>query len=124
MLPDPKGPNAIPTPPHYKVQEAQVKAEAKMAEAELKYKLAIMELFQKADEIQAKIAKAEAEAVLIQAQAEDLSNSHEVAKAKLDIEALKHHQQGVIASLGIMQKAYADAQKMETPTAASTVEGE
>ena len=119
VLPDPKGPNAIPVPPHFKVQEAQVKAQAKMAEAELKFKLTIMELLQKAEEAQAKIAKLEADAILVKAQAEDLTNSHEVAKLQLQIEATKHHQQGIIQSIGIMQKAYADALKMETPTAAS-----
>jgi hypothetical protein len=122
VLPDPKGPNAIPTPPHYKVQEAQVKAEAKMADAELKFKLAIMSMLQEAEVNHSKIAKLEAEAVAIKAQTESIAGTQEMGKLQFQLEAAKAHHEGILKSVSVMQKAYVEAQKMETPTAASTIQ--
>jgi chaperonin GroES len=124
VLPDPKGPNAIPVPPHYKVQEAQVKAEAKMADAELKFKLAIMAMLQESEVNQGKIAKLEAESILLKTQAESLTNNHEIAQKQFQLDAAKSHHEGILKSVSIMQKAYSDAVKMETPTAASTIAGQ
>jgi chaperonin GroES len=118
VLPDPKGPNAIQQAPHYKVQEAQVKAEVKGKEIESKMQIAMMELQQAADLNAAKIAEMEAKAIKLQVEAAGVDAGHQIAKMQLELQARKQQQEGIMKSLELMQKAEKDS-KAEAKTQAS-----
>lgn len=104
VLPDPKGPNAIQQAPHYKVQEAQVKAEAKMQEIQAKVQIAMATLQQNADKVRAEIDKLEADAILAKASAQGVDTGHNIAMLQTQISAAKHHQDGILQSLQLMHE--------------------
>lgn len=110
VLPDPKGPNAIPpqTPP--KVQEAQVKAEAKLQEAQIKAKTAsdtlqvkMAELMQEAQVKQAEIEKLQAETLYLLEQADGVKNGHAIAMLEMEIAHRKQQQDSIKNSLEFMR---------------------
>lgn len=103
LLPDPKGPNAIQQAPHYKVQEAQVKAEAKMQEVQAKVQIAMAELQQEADKIAAEILKIEAETIKLRAEAEGVGAGHQIAQMQIEMQARKTKQEGILKSLSLMK---------------------
>jgi len=118
VLPDPKGPNAIKTPPHYKVQEAQVKAEAKMQEVQSKMQIAMAEMQQEADLNAAKIAELEAKAIKARVEAAGVDAGHQIAKLQLELQARKQKQDGIMGSLKLMkeiQKEKNQGVEMSTP---------
>ena len=103
VLPDPKGPNAIKSEPHYKVQEAHVKADAKMQEVQAKVQVAMAQMQQDADVNMAKIKELEAKATLALVQANGVDTGHEIAKVQLELQAKKQHQEGIMKSLEFMK---------------------
>lgn len=103
VLPDPKGPNAIQQAPHYKVQEAQVKAEAKIQEIQAKMQIATMELQQAADLNAAKIVELEAKALKARVEAAGVDAGHQIAQIQLELQAHKQKQQGILESLKLMR---------------------
>ena len=118
VLPDPKGPNAIQQAPHYKVQEAQVKAEVKGKEIESKMQIAMVELQQAADLNAAKIVEMEAKALKAQVEAAGIDAGHQIAKMQLELQARKQQQEGIMKSLEMMQKVEKES-KAEAKTQAS-----
>jgi len=103
VLPDPKGPNAIQQAPHYKVQEAQVKAEAKMQEIQAKIQIAMAEMQQNADKIAAEIANLEADTLKLRVEAAGVDAGHQIAKIQLELQAKKQNQEGILRSLQLMK---------------------
>lgn len=103
VLPDPKGPNAIQEAPHYKVQEAQVKAEAKMQEVQAKVQIAMVELQQSADLNAAKIAELESLAIKHKADSLSIGAGHQIAQMQIELQARKQHQEGILKSLQLMK---------------------
>ena len=99
VLPDPKGPNALPPPPPpEKVQEAQVKAEVKKLDIDTKFKSQLMSIMQEAEVNKAKIAHLEAQALLFEAQAAGVADGHQIAKIQMQLEAAKTHHEAVMQS--------------------------
>lgn len=90
VLPDPKGPNALPPPaPPEKVQEAQVKAEVKKFDIESRLKGQLLQMMQEAEVNRAKIAQLESQALLFEAQATGVSEGHKIAELQMQFEAAK-----------------------------------
>ena len=104
LLPDPKGPNAIPPQPNPKLQIEQLKAQVQHANAELKFKLGLMKLMKDAELNQSKIRKMEAEAVKNIADAQGVNTGHQVALMNAEIAAAKHKQDGLLSAIETMMK--------------------
>lgn len=105
VLPDPKGPNAIPPVPNIKLQIEQMKEQAKTLDIQVKMKLGMMKLLQDADVNQAKIVKLQAEAMKLAAEADGVEKGHEIALLNAQIGAAKSHQEGILKSLELIQKS-------------------
>ena len=110
VLPDPKGPNAIPGQPHYKVQEAQVKAQAmlqgKQIEAKTmadKLQLEIAKLMQQEDVTRAEIAKIEAETLYLLEQSDGVGTGHQIAMMEMQLGNAKLQHEGIKTSLGFVK---------------------
>jgi hypothetical protein len=104
VFPDPKGPKAVPVQPHPKVQLEQIKAQVKMADAQLKAKMAMMEMMQEAEVNKAKIMKLEADALKALAEADGVKAGHAVALLQAQIGAAKAHQDGIVKVIDILSK--------------------
>jgi chaperonin GroES len=89
VLPDPKGPNAIPSQPSEKVQLEQMKQEAKMQELQMNIKLEIMRLTEESNLNQAKIGELQANAMLLMEQAKDVGTTSEMELVKASLQAAK-----------------------------------
>ena len=118
LLPDPKGPSAIPPPPNPKVQVEQIKAQTKQAADQLTFKLGLMQLMQKADESQAKIQKLEAETVALLKEAESSDKQHRLNEINTMIALARERRDALHGSVKLMMDAY-EATK---PQEGSTVE--
>ena len=113
VLPNPKGPNAIPpqTPP--KVQEAQIKAQAKLQEVQIKAKgaadalqLKMAELMQESQVNQATVQKLEAETLYLLEQADGVKDGHAIAMIEMQLAQAKHHQEGIAQSMQFMKQMH------------------
>ena len=111
VLPDPKGPNAIPSGPSEKVQIEQMKQEGKMQEIQMNIKLEIMRLTEEANLNQAKIQQLQAQAALLLEQAKDVTNTSEMEVVKATLTAAKqqheihkHHIDSMIKMSENLQK--------------------
>lgn len=105
LLPDPKGPNAIPPGVDPKLQIEQLKDATKKLDIQIKVKVAAMEMMQAAEKQRAEIHKLEAEAILIMAQADDVSKGRELSRLEAQIAAAKANQDNLVKYIGIMNKA-------------------
>ena len=106
LLPDPKGPNAIPQPPNIKLQIEEMKIKSKQAESELAMKMGLLKLMGDAELNQAKIKKLEAEAEVIK-----IGVLHEGEKLRLQeintqIGMQRERREGIISSIDTMNKVY------------------
>lgn len=110
ILPNPKGPNALPAPaPHPKVQEAQIKAQAKMEGDKMQAKSAADKLqlelirLQQEDVVnQAEIAKIEAETLYLLEQADGVGTGHQIAMMEMQLGNAKLKQEGIHKSIQMM----------------------
>ncbi len=117
VLPDPKGPEAIPPAPNPKMQIEQIKAQTKQADMQLKGKIAAMKLAQEADKTQATVKKLEAEAIKLMAEAQGVSTGHEIALLNARIGAEKSHRDHLMQQAEMMMKAFeldSNTQREET----------
>ena len=105
ILPDPKGPNAIPPKVDAKVQIAQLKAETEKAQMQLDMKLAQVEIMQEAQLNQAKIHKLEAEAYLAIKEAGGIETGHAIQKMQTMISLARAKQDGLMSAVSHMIKA-------------------
>lgn len=115
IFPDPKGPNAVPPVPNPRVQIEQIKSQAKKFTDEIKFKMGLMELMQKAEESQAKIHKLEAEAMAIMKEAESESRQHRINEINTMIALSKERREAMLGSIETMTKVF-EAMKPEEPS--------
>ena len=99
VLPDPKGPEAIPPGVDVKLQIEQLRAQTAKADQELKMKISLLKLMKEAEVGQAKIKKLEADAVLAMAEADGVAKGHKIAEIQLQLAAAKNKQEGFMASM-------------------------
>ena len=105
VLPDPQGPNAIPSQPDTKVQVEQIKAQERKLSLETKFKLGVMKLQQEAEVNRAKILKMEADAAKALEEAGGVKAGHDIAMLQTQLGAAKAHQDGILKSIEMMMKA-------------------
>ena len=105
VLPDPQGPNAIPSQPDTKVQVEQIKAQERKLSLETKFKLGVMKLQQEAEVNRAKILKMEADAAKALEEAGGVKAGHDIAMLQTQLGAAKAHQEGILKSIEMMMKA-------------------
>ena len=104
LLPDPKGPNAVPPPPNPKMQIEQMHSQLKSMDIQLKMKIKQMEIASDAEKIKAEIQLLQAEAVKTLAEAKGVDVGHTIALINAQIAAKKHHQDAALGALKIMQE--------------------
>lgn len=117
LLPDPKGPNAIPPMPNPKVQVEQIKAQTKQADMQLKFKLGMMKLMKDAEESQAKIKKLEADSIKALAEAKGVETGHAIALINSQIAAEKARHDGMMSAIKTMLDTSETMDKMNEPEA-------
>jgi chaperonin GroES len=117
ILPDPQGPNAIPSQPDVKVQVEQIKAEERKLSLETKFRLGILKLQNEAKINEAKILKMEAEAALAYEQAGGVQAGHDISMLQTQLGAAKAHQDGILKSIEMMMKATEGAVKYDNHAA-------
>jgi chaperonin GroES len=105
ILPDPQGPNAIPSQPDVKVQVEQIKAEERKLSLDTKFKLGMLKLQNEAEINKAKILKLEAEAAKAYEEAGGVSAGHDIAMLQTKLGAAKAHQDGILKSIDMLMKA-------------------
>lgn len=116
VLPDPKGPNAVPPPINPKLQIEQLKAETKKAENELMMKMGLLKLMKEAELNQAKIAKLEAEVEAIKIGVATEGEKMRIQQINTEIALKREHREGILSSIETMNKVYAtmmDGKQME-----------
>ena len=123
VLPDPKGPNAVPPPQNPKLQIEQMKLQAKQASDELAMKMGLLKLMGDAELNQAKIKKLEAEAEVLK-----IGVLHEGEKLRLQeintqIGMQRERREGILSSIETMNKVYTSMvgsqQEQQQPQAAA-----
>ena len=105
ILPDPLGPNALPSVPDVKVQVEQIKAEERKLSLDTKFKLGILKLQNEAEINKAKILKLEAEAAKAYEEAGGVQAGHDIAMLQTQLGAAKAHQDGILKSIDMLMKA-------------------
>lgn len=105
LYPDPKGPKAVPPPPNPKMQIEQMKMQVKQMELQQDMKIAQMELMNEMELTQAKIMELRAKAIKALAEAQGVEQGHQIAMIDAQIGAAKHHQDGLLKQIEIMQRA-------------------
>ena len=113
VLPNPQGPNAIPSQPDTKVQVEQIKAEERKLSLETKFKLGVLKLQQEAELNRAKIVKMEADAAKALEEAGGVKAGHDIAMLQTQLGAAKAHQEGIMKSIELMMKATEGAVKYD-----------
>jgi chaperonin GroES len=116
IYPDPKGPNAIPTPPNPKVVVETMKLEVQKLDIQMKGKLAQAELMMQWEETQAKIEKLRAEATKALAEAQGVETGHQLAAINASIGLLRAKQDGMHKAMTIIQKMSEGDKKDESNT--------
>ena len=102
LLPDPKGPNAVPHPPNPKM----VALEVKKAENELSMKLGLLKLMQEAEINQAKIAKLEAEAEVLKVGIATEGEKMRLNQINSEIALSRERRDGILSSVEMMNKVF------------------
>lgn len=102
ILPDPKGPDAIQTPPPIQIEVAKMKVQAAEQQGKLNFQLAMTKLAQQAELQRAKLLELETQAALNMAQAQGVEQGHEIAKLDAQVGAAKARHQGLLDSMEIL----------------------
>ena len=110
IFPDPKGKDAIKPQPHPKVMVEMMKNQVKQLDIQLKSKLAQAKLMEEAEVNRAKIAKLEAEAVKIRAEAQAVGDNTKIAAMDAMIGAAKSRQDGLLKAMDILMSIEKDTQ--------------
>jgi chaperonin GroES len=104
ILPDPKGPNALPPPQDPKLAIEQAKSQASMQELQMKLKFEALKLMEEARVNQAKITQLQAQAALAYEQAKGVTTGHEIAMLDAQIGAAKTQHDAMIRQIETMMK--------------------
>jgi chaperonin GroES len=103
ILPDPKGPQAIPPQPHPKVQIEQMKVQAEQAKEQLNARIALVKLAEEARVNEAKIVKLHADAVRAIAEAGAERAAAQIEGFKARLEAAQAYQDGLLRSIDVLR---------------------
>lgn len=114
ILPDPKGPHALPPFVHPKMQIEQLKAETKKTHDQLQMKLGMMKLMTEAELNQAKIVKLQAEADALKAGTQTAENNSKIQGLLAQVAMAKERREGVLQSIEVMS-AVADRMSQDLP---------
>ena len=106
ILPDPKGPNAIPPPVNPKLQIEQMKQQSKQATDQLNMKMALLKLMSEAELNQAKIHKLEAEAEVLKIGVLHEGEKMRIQQINTDIALARERREGVLSSIQTMNDVY------------------
>jgi hypothetical protein len=106
ILPDPKGPNAVPPPQNPKIQIEQMKMQAKQAESELAMKMGLLKLMGDAELNQAKIEKLKAEAEAIKVGVATEGEKMRLQEINSQIALQRERREGILGSIETMHKVY------------------
>ena len=115
ILPDPKGPNAVPVPPNPKLQIEEMKMKSKQLESELAMKMGLLKLMGDAELNQAKIKKLEAEAEAIKIGIATEGEKMRLAELNTSIALQRERREGILSSIDTMSKVYASFKKEGQP---------
>jgi len=124
ILPDPKGPNAVPPPVNPKVQIEQMKQQAKQASDQLNMKMALLKLMGEAELNQAQIQKLEAEVEAIKIGIVTEGERMRIQEINMQIGLQRERREGVLSAIQTMNTVYdrmsgskeeAGEPQMETP---------
>jgi len=117
ILPDPKGPNAVPPPQNPKIQIEQMKMQAKQAESELAMKMGLLKLMSDAELNQAKIEKLKAEAEAIKIGIITEGEKMRLQEINSQIALQRERREGILGSIETMHKVYASMMDSGQPQA-------
>ena len=106
ILPDPKGPNAVPPPVNPKVQIEQMKQQAKQASDQLNMKMALLKLMGEAELNQAQIQKLEAEVEAIKIGIVTESERMRIQEINMQIGLQRERREGVMSAIQTMNSVY------------------
>jgi chaperonin GroES len=115
LLPDPKGPNAIPPKPDPKMMIEQMRLKSKEADQQITMKLGMLKLMKDAELNQAKIHKMEAEALRAMEEAGGVQTGHAIAAMNTEIAMAKAKQDGLMGAIEAVMKL-AGPEDKEEPT--------
>ncbi len=117
ILPDPKGPKAVPPPIDPKVQVEQIKAQTQQAENELTMKMGILKLMKEAELNQGKIHLLEAQVKQIEAEIDSGNKQHKLNEINTAIALQREHRDGILSSVDTMTKVFQAMHKGEMDVA-------
>jgi hypothetical protein len=106
ILPDPKGPNAIPPSVNPKLQIEQLKVQAKQASDQLTLKLGLLKLMGEAELNQAYIQKLESEAQAIKIGVATEGQKMRIQEINSTIALQRERREGVLSSIKTMNTVY------------------
>jgi chaperonin GroES len=106
ILPDPKGPNAVPPPVNPKLQIEQLKMQAKQASDQLSMKVALLKLMSEAELNQAQIQKLEAEAESIKIGIATEGEKMRIQEINMQIGLQRERREGVMSAIKTMNNVY------------------
>jgi len=106
ILPDPKGPNAVPPPVNPKVQIEQMKQQAKQASDQLNMKMALLKLMGEAELNQAHIQKLEAEVEQIKIGIVTEGERMRIQEINMQIGLQRERREGVLSAIQTMNTVY------------------
>ena len=106
ILPDPKGPNAVPPPVNPKIQIEQLKVQAKQASDQLTMKMALLKLMSEAELNQAQIQKLEAEAEAIKIGIVTEGEKMRIQEINMQIGLQRERREGVMSAIQTMNSVY------------------
>jgi chaperonin GroES len=106
VLPDPKGPNAVPPPPNPKIEVEKMKMQAKQASDQLTMKMALLKLMGEAELNQAKIEKLKAEAEAIKIGVATEAERLRLQEVNTQIAMARERREGIMSSIQTMNDVY------------------
>jgi chaperonin GroES len=113
VLPDPKGPHALPPFVHPKMQIEQLKAQTKKAEQDLKMKMGLLKMMTEAELQQAQIQKLEAEAEAIKIGVMHEAQKNRINEINTQIAMARERREGILGSIKTMNDVYTSMKEME-----------
>jgi len=106
ILPDPKGPNAVPPPVNPKLQIEQLKQQTKQAEMDLNMKMGLLKLMSEAELNQAHIQKLEAEVEAIKIGIVTEGERMRIQEINMQIGLQRERREGVLSAIQTMNTVY------------------
>jgi hypothetical protein len=119
LLPDPKGPNAVPPPQNPKLQIEQMKLQAKQASDQLAMKVGLLKIMNEAELNQAKIQKLEAEVEVLKIGAITEGEKLRIQELNTQIALQRERREGILGAVQAMSSVYETmmtSQKGEDPS--------